>query len=204
MSRRFSDSSLRAQLFAFSCVCALIVAGAWQVLLGPARADLAGRRSTIVSLRVEISRAELTARKLPALERDLHALEGALQRSAAILPDERDAQDVLRNLHELASDSALEVNTFAPKPIVTRAHYSEWPIQVGLAGGYHDLGRFFGRIAAMPQLMSVSDLQIKVNPKPTDRHVIIATCVATTFVFKKDDALGAATPVAGAMAGGSR
>jgi len=53
------------------------------------------------------------------------------------------------------------------------------------------LGRFFDRVATMSRLMSVADLRIKVNAKPTAKNTIAASCVATSFVFKKDIAPGA-------------
>ena len=66
-----------------------------------------------------------------------------------------------------------------------RAEYSEWPIEVGLEGGYHDLGRFFDRVAAESRLISVSSLHLKVNPQlaGSNRGLVLASCVATTFVF---------------------
>ena len=132
------------------------------------------------------------------------ALEASLRQTTAILPDEKDPQDVLRNLHELASESSLDISSFAPKTITTKTQYSEWPIQIGLEGGYHDLGRFFDSVATMPRLMSVSDLQIKVNPKPNTKNAIAVTCVATTFVFKKDLAPQAPGAPAPARTGGTK
>jgi len=121
-----------------------------------------------------------------AAQREVRALEVSLHETQAIIPEEKDPQDVLRNLHEMASDSLLNIASFTPKPIVAKAQYTEWPIQLGLEGTYHDLGRFFDRIAGMSRMMSVSDLQIKTNTTAKSRGTIAATCVATTFVFQKD------------------
>ena len=93
----------------------------------------------------------------------MRALEVALRETTAVIPDEKDPQDVLRNLHELASESALDIASFTPKPVVAKAQYAEWPIQLGLEGTYHDLGRFFDRLATMSRLISVSDLDIKTR-----------------------------------------
>jgi hypothetical protein len=46
----------------------------------------------------------------------------------------------------------------------------------------------------MSRLISVSDLNIKTRVKPNGRGTVTATCVATTFVFRKDSA--PATPAA--------
>ncbi len=102
-----------------------------------------------------------------------------LRETEAVIPEEKDPQDVLRNLHEMASESLLDIASFKPQAAVARAQYTEWPIELGVEGGYHDLGRFFDRIAAMPRLMSVSDLQIRTQIKPNGRGLVSASCVAT-------------------------
>jgi len=192
MARSLSNLSPRAQVIVFSILCLLVVVAGWQLLIGPARADVATRAGRLSVLQGEVARAQATAARLPAVQRDVKQLESALRATTAVLPDEKDPQDVLRNLHEVAAESALELSSFTPKAIVTKAQYSEWPIELGFEGGYHDLGRFFDRIATMSRLMSVADLHIKVHPKATPKNTISASCIATTFVFKKDIAPAAA------------
>ena len=89
---------------------------------------------------------------------------------------------------KLALDiTRLDIASFKPKNVVTKTQYTEWPIELGLEGSYHDLGRFFDRIATMPRLMSVSDLTIKTKARPNGRGSISVSCVATTFVFEKEE-----------------
>src|SRR5690606_23303442 len=102
----------------------------------------------------EVARAAQTARRLPQVQREVEALESVLLRTTAILPDERDAQDVLRGLHQLASESNLSISSFTPKPSANHRQYVEWPIEIGLEGGYHDLGAFFDRVATESRLIS--------------------------------------------------
>ena len=196
MAKSFSDLSPRAQFIVFVLLSAMVAVAAWQMLIGPARADLASREARVVLLQGELARAQATAARLPAVQRDVRALEASLLQTTAILPDEKDPQDVLRNLHELASEAAINISSFTPKTIVTKTQYAEWPIELGLEGGYHDLGRFFDHVAAMSRLMSVADLHIKVHTKLTPKNTITATCVATTFVFKKDIAPGPPAQIA--------
>jgi type IV pilus assembly protein PilO len=191
MAKSFNDLSSRWQLVIFGFLCVLVVFAGWQLLISPARDDVAAHRARLSVLQGEVARARATAARLPAVERDVKQLELALRATTAVLPDEKDPQDVLRNLHDVASESALELASFTPKAIVTKTQYSEWPIELGFEGGYHNLGRFFERVATMSRLMSVADLHIKVDQKPTLRNTITASCVATTFVFKKDTAPGA-------------
>ena len=186
MAKSFHELSSRAQTAIFFLLAGLTLVGAWQMLIGPAQAELSSERAQLAAIQGDVARAQATAARLPQLQKEVADAEAALQRTTAILPDEKDPQDVLRNLHDLAAESALDIETFTPKTIVTRTQYSEWPISLGLQGTYHNLGRFFDRIASMTRLMSVSDLQIKALPKAGPQGTITATCVATTFVFKKD------------------
>jgi type IV pilus assembly protein PilO len=188
MAKSLHELSPRAQTIVFVLLAVLLLGGAWQVVLSPMRTELETRRDHLDSLETRVMAAELVAAKLPVAQREVRDLEVALHETTAVIPEEKDPQDVLRHLHELASQSLLQIASFAPKAIVTKAQYSEWPIELGFEGGYHDLGVFFDRIAAQSRLMSVSDLHIKVKSRPGARGSIQATCVATTFVFKKDTA----------------
>jgi Tfp pilus assembly protein PilO len=196
MAKSFHELSPRAQLIIFGLLCALTVAGAWQVLIGPMRADLETRRAHMTKIEADVARVQAITNKLPQYQREVRALEVALRETMAVIPDERDPQDVLRNLHVLASESTLDIATVQPKPVVAKTQYSEWPLQIGIEGTYHDLGRFFARVAAMARLISVSDMTIKTLARPNARGTIAVTCLATTFVFKKDLDL-AATPAPG-------
>src|SRR5436190_2719198 len=115
MLTTFRDLSTRTQLLTCAALCVLIGGGAWREVIGPSRAGLASRQSRLAELQADTARASIAAGRLPAVQRDLRALEMSLRRATAELPDEKDAQDVLRNLHGLAGDSALEISRFVPK-----------------------------------------------------------------------------------------
>jgi len=208
MAKSFHELSSRSQTLIFFLLAGLTMVGAWQMLIGPAQAELSSQRAKLAAIQGDVARAQATAAKLPMLQKEVADSEAALQQTTAILPDEKDPQDVLRNLHDLASEAALDLDTFTPKTIVTRTQYSEWPITLGLQGTYHNLGRFFDRIASMTRLMSVSDLQIKAIPKAGPQGTVTATCVATTFVFKKDlgpdDKTATAQPAGSPQAAGGK
>jgi type IV pilus assembly protein PilO len=187
MAKSFNELSPRAQLVVFALLSALAAGAAWQALLGPAQDKLTARRARLETLEAEVAKAQAVAARLPVAEREVRALEAKLRETEAVIPEEKDPQEVLRNLHEMASESLLDIASFKPQPAVARAQYTEWPIELGVEGGYHDLGRFFDRIAAMSRLMSVSNLQIKTQSRTNGRGSVTATCVATTFVFQKSE-----------------
>ncbi len=197
MAKSFHELSSRTQIAIFALLSLTTIGAAWQVLIGPERTELATRRARLSALQSDVARAAATAKRLPQLEQEIATLERSLVATTAVLPDEKDAQDVLRQLHALASESELSLTSFTPKAVTEKSQYSEWPIELGLDGGYHDLGRFFDRIASLPLLVSVSNLHLKAHPQPGGTGSLTASCTATTFVFRRDGA-PAPLPVAGA------
>ncbi len=197
--KSFHEFSTRTQIAIFALLSVMTVGAAWQVLIGPARGELATRRARLGGLQSDVARASATAKRLPVLEREIAALESSLLATTAVLPDEKDAQDVLRQLHEMASDSSLSLSSFTPKAVADKPQYSEWPIELGLDGNYHDLGRFFDRVANLSLLVSVSNLHVKARSTPTGAGSVTASCTATTYVFRHEgDATVAPALVTGA------
>ena len=186
MAKSFQELSPKAQITVFVLLSALASGAAWQVVISPERAKIVVSRDRLTALEAELRGAQAIAMRLPQAQREVRVLEASLRETQAVIPEEKDPQDVLRNLHELASDSLLDIASFKPKAIVAKAQHHEWPIEVGLEGSYHDLGRFFDRIASMARLISVSDLQVRTKTKPNGRGTVAVSCVTTTFVFQKD------------------
>lgn len=186
MAKSFQELSPKAQITIFVVLSVLAIGAAWQLVISPERARIEVSRARLTTLEAEVRGAQAIAMRLPQAQRDVRMLEASLRETQAVIPEEKDPQDVLRNLHELASDSLLDIASFKPKAIVLKAQHHEWPIEVGLEGSYHDLGRFFDRIASMARLISVSDLQVRTKTKPNGRGTVAVSCVTTTFVFQKD------------------
>lgn len=186
MAKSFNELSARNQLIIFGLLCVLALVGAWQISIGPSSAELEIRRAHLAKLEGEIVRVQAITDKLPQLQREVKALDASLRETTAAIPEEKDPQDVLRSLHDVASESSLDIASFKPNAIVAKAQYSEWPIQLTFEGAYHDLGRFFDRLASMARLISITDIDIKTKTKPTSRGTVTVTCLATTFVFRQE------------------
>jgi len=188
VAKSFHQLSPKSQMVVFGMLSALTLGAGWQVLISPIREELATRTERFAEIQSQLTAAQGTAKRLQAFQKEVAQMERTLRMTTASLPDEKDPSDVLNVLHELAVDSAIDLSAFAPKDITTKPQYAEWPIELNLEGGYHQIGRFFDRIASMSRLMSVAELHLKTKTTPGGRGTVTASCIATTFVFKKDPA----------------
>jgi Tfp pilus assembly protein PilO len=165
----------------------------------PARADFASRESQLEGLRKDISMGVNTARKLPEFKRQVADLEMRLANLKAVLPEEKDAADLLRRMQTVAAQSSLTIKSFKPAPTVTKQLHAEWPINLELEGTYHNLALFFDRVSKFTRIVNISGLDVKGKDNKGDsNNTIQASCVATTFVLldkpaPKQGAKGAAT-----------
>jgi type IV pilus assembly protein PilO len=149
----------------------------------PERADLAARQAQLVALKADISKGLTTAKQLPEFRAQVTSLEGRLENLKAVLPEEKDAADLLRRMQTVATQSNLEIKGFKPNPTVTKQLHAEWPITLQLEGTYHNLAVFCDRVGKFTRIVNISGLDVKAKDKPEPNSTITATCVATTFVL---------------------
>jgi len=149
----------------------------------PVRADMASREQQLVALKADISKGLATAKKLPEFRAQVTDLEARLANLKAILPEAKDAADLLNRMQTVAAQSNMTIKGFKPAPTVTKQLHAEWPITLELEGTYHNLATFFDRVGKFTRIVNINGLDVKGKDKPEQNNTITATCVATTFVL---------------------
>ena len=149
----------------------------------PVKADMVARQTQLVSLRNDVNKGLSTAKKLPEFRSQVTDLEGRLANLKAILPEEKDAADLLNRMQTVAAQSNMTIKGFKPAPTVTKQLHAEWPITLELEGTYHNLALFFDRVGKFTRIVNISGLDVRGKDKPDAGATITATCVATTFVL---------------------
>ena len=151
----------------------------------PARAEFGSREIQLEALHKDIAMGVTTARKLPEFRGQVGELESRLNNLKAVLPDEKDAADLLRRMQTVAAQSNLTIKNFHPEPTVTKQLHAEWPIKLELEGTYHNLAIFFDRVSKFTRIVNISSVDVrgKGATVPDPNSTIQASCVATTFVL---------------------
>ncbi|MBI3403457.1 MAG: type 4a pilus biogenesis protein PilO [Acidobacteria bacterium] len=168
----------------------------------PVRADMTSRQSQLVALRADIQKGLTTAKQLPQFRSQVTDLEGRLSNLRQVLPEEKDAADLLRRMQTVATQSNLEIKSFKPNPTVTKQLHAEWPITLELEGTYHNLAIFFDRVGKFTRIVNISGLDVKGKQPPSPNATITATCTATTFVLLDKPTPPKAAPKAPGAPGG--
>jgi type IV pilus assembly protein PilO len=190
-----------AQIGAFVVVAILAYGAFYYYYEQSVLAEFAIRQAQLDGLRADITKGNATAKQLPAFQAEVNDLETRLDNLKAVLPEEKDAADLLRRMQTVAAQSSLVIKSFKPSPVITKTLHAEWPIQLELEGSYHNLATFFDRVGKFTRIVNITGVDVKGNNRPGDTNVTIsASCVATTFVMLDTPAAGkpkGAKPAAG-------
>ena len=149
----------------------------------PLRDEMKTRQQQLVALQKEIKRGRDTKAKLAGFQAQLEDLQERLVTLAEVLPEEKDAADLLRQMQTVATQSDLTIKSFKPAPVVSKELHAEWPINLQLDGTYHNLALFFDRVGKFTRIVNISAIDLKGKQKQDPNSTISADCVATTFVL---------------------
>jgi len=172
-----------AQVGAFVVLAVVGVGLFYQYYEVPARAEMAVREAELTTLRGAVAKGLETAKQLPRFRAQVDDLELRLVGLRAVLPEEKDAGDLLRRLQTVATQANLQIKSFKPSPIVTKQLHAEWPIALELDGTYHNLAIFFDRVGKFTRIVNITGVDIQGKAKPEPNSTISARCMATTFVL---------------------
>jgi type IV pilus assembly protein PilO len=172
-----------AQLGIFVVISAVGVGAFYYLYERKTQEALSARARELSAIRGRIRTGQDTARQLPEFRRQVAELEARLDSLKPILPDERDAGDLLRRVQTLAVQSNLQVLTFRPQAITTREMHAEWPIALELQGNYHNLGLFLDRVSKFPRIINIGNMELEQQDERGATASMTINCTATTFVL---------------------
>jgi len=158
----------------------------------PARADMSVRENQLKAITADINKGRTTVTQLDQFRAEVDDLGVRLASLAAVLPEDKDAGDFLRQMQVAATQSNLTIKSFKPGATVTRQLHAEWPIALELDGTYHNLAMFFDRMGKFTRIVNISGLDVRGKDKPEMNSTITARCTATTFVLLDAQAVAAA------------
>jgi type IV pilus assembly protein PilO len=171
------------QLLVFVVISLGLVLAAYAVWpnLGQMRTQVEELEKQFTAKQAEIRKGQAAEQRLPELEREIAAKKQELSDLEQILPSDRETGDLLRYVKNLGDQSNLSLKFFEPKGLKPGEYYKEFPIEMQVAGRYHDLGMFLDRVSKYSRIINVDNLRIGTLKQAGS--TIQAGLTATTFVY---------------------
>jgi type IV pilus assembly protein PilO len=130
-----------------------------------------------------LNKARQATHRLPYLEKEYLLLHRKWEQSQALLPENQDQAWCLRTISLLGAQAGVEFTLFKPGVARPQQYYTEHPIEVGVTGGYHQLGAFLGEVANLDRIINIDDLEITTAKDKNPDRPAAASFVARTYTL---------------------
>ena len=130
------------------------------------------------------------AANLDAYKAQMKEMEESFGTMLRQLPSKNEVADLLVDITQTGLASGLEFNLFKPNKESPKEFYAELPITVNVDGTYHSLGEFAGGVAALPRIVTLHNIELKVADKVTKKLSMQAT--AKTYRYLDEEEMAAA------------
>ena len=171
------------QLGAFVAGAAVMAGAFYYFVEIDKQKTLATKTTELTEIRDRVTKGVESARRLPEFRKQVADLEARLEGLKPILPDEKDAGDLLRRIQTLAVQSNLVIKAYRPQVTTAKEMYDEWPISLVMDGNYHNLGQFLDRVSKFPRIINIGNISIDQQDPPVAGASMAITATATTFVL---------------------
>jgi len=156
-----------------------------------------------LDLRAQFENKQQRAANLDAYRAQLGEMERSFGAMLRQLPGKTEVPNLLVDISQTGLAAGLTEKLFQPGSEKSNGFYAELPIKIKLVGSYHDFGRFVSGIAALPRIVTLSDIQISpVDSSKGGYDNLTMDVTAKTYRYIEDQGGGAKPAAKKATAGG--
>lgn len=189
---KFDEMSLVTKIGIFLVVAGILGAGFYYWSLAPMYEEINKTRAQVADKKAENERLRQFVPKLAALDKHLVELEQQLAEEKRIVPDDKEADEFIKLLHDTAAAAGIEIRRYTAMPSANHDFYTEVPFQLDVDGPYFSMLNFFDRIGKLERIVNIANLQmsntkntapakVKTTFPYTPAESVVASCTATTF-----------------------
>ena len=107
------------------------------------------------------------------------------------LPGKAEVDSLLTDIAQTGGASGLTLELFKPMPEENKEFYALKPIQIRFTGSYHQIGEFVSGIAALPRIVTLHDVSIKVTDKGNAVDKLQMEVTARTYRYLDENEVAA-------------
>ena len=152
------------------------------LLIGPQanqRADAEQAQSMLLD---RYARLAFQAAHLNTYRQQMAELSGSLTTLLEQLPSDAEVPALLEEITVLANGSGLAVESLSLQDERAGEFYTELPIALNVAGGFHDFGHFIAGLAGLPRIVTLHDFTLV----SATNGVLILSVDAVTYRYQRN------------------
>lgn len=174
--------------------CAAVIAAIAHFMIKPQFDELKLVESKEQVLRTKFDSEQAKAANRTAYVEQLEEMKKTFNVMLRQLPNKTDIESLLVDLSQTSVASGLDVEFFKPENEIPREFYAEYPIRISVTGQYHQFGRFISGLAALPRIVTLSNIDITemrtnggAETDPNSATRLKMDLMATTYRYIEED-----------------
>jgi type IV pilus assembly protein PilO len=163
-----------------------LIALSYFFLLSPLQLRIDALVQRKSQLTAEANQARAQVAEIERFRREIVELEKRLVLLQDRLPSEKETPTLYRALSSAAEQAGLGVSLFQPKEARAKDVVNEIPITLSAEGSYHQLAKFFERVAGLPRVVTVNDFKMSGLVKA--KNPMKADMTLATYMYRPSSA----------------
>lgn len=163
--------------------------------------DIASAQQRYNTLEDDLVAAQLRQQEYLECTQLLAQREAIDRQNKRILPEKAEIAAFLQDLNRLSELSGLQMTLVEPRPEEAQEYYVRIPVNLKLAGRYHQLAKFFYNVSRLERAINMENVHLTEPVVVGDEVRLSVDVLATTF-RRPGEGDVAPDPAGGAPAGG--
>lgn len=168
-------------------VLALVGVGYYFLAYQGLETQLVRTRAQGQELQRKLNKVRAVAGNLAEFEQEVADLERKLEAALRQLPNRKQFEDLLQDISTVGKKVGVQIKSIEREPEALHDFYAEVPFTLELEGSYHNIARFFDRVAKLPRIVNVGSLKVSVSSDTLSQTTLKVEGTASTFRFLGED-----------------
>jgi len=192
--KRLGTSPILLRILLLVVTAGAVIFASYWFLIKPKFAELEKVKAKEVTLRAKFDNEQSKAANRSAYVEQLEEMKKTFNVMLRQLPNKTDIESLLVDLSQTSVASGLDVKYFKPETEVPKEFYAEYPIRISVTGQYHQFGQFISGLAALPRIVTLSNINIAEvkDKRPAEANTapsrqLKMDLVATTYRYIEEE-----------------
>ncbi len=164
MALRFNELPWYVQTGLYFLVALAVLAAGEFLDYSPVKAkkaEAAQLESKLKSLEEQVNKLKVFEQQRKELLTKLDSLREQLARLQSLVPKEKQTDDFMRLLQNVAGSTQVALRRFTARDVVIKELYAEMPFEVEMDASYANMKEFFRKLSDATRIVNSSGLQLK-------------------------------------------
>jgi len=185
----FSKLKWYVQILIMLVVCGGLLGGIWYWFMAPIQVEIDAQTAKLADLTAKVDKSLKQKAVFEKFKKEVANLQVKLEELKRVLPQDRETDQILKQVQSSASGSGLKIQSGVSRPPVDHEVYTEYPLEMEVIGTYHSLGEFLEKIRRLDRIVNIDNLKIQSRASEGDASFtasVGAHYQAKTYVYRDD------------------